>query len=534
MIRRFHGACRFAVLPIALSLGLLGPLGCNSPLSADSLGQDESAARRRGNRDRDRRHDDPKPAGNAVAAADALRAATHEEVVQSDPGLIALRAAGMLTFTTPITRSKGYGDGPYDPAEVSTTAFGHRPTLQGNGLSLRVNGLDAQACNECHTIVSADTRPPTLGIAGVGTLVANSIIMPTLIDVYDSDGVSGARSLLRDGIADFDGRFANPPFLYGGGGIELLGKEMTAELQQLLAQARSSRPGTVTELVTHGVNFGRILTETDGNVELRLSGMGPLRPGERTPEEILVVRPFGRKGEFFSMRDFDRAAMQFHFGMQPVEVVGADTDSDGDGVVNEVPTGELTTLHVFDVTNPPPAPPNLASDEARRGQALFAQVRCSQCHIPSMATKSRYLPLAFPEVGHDPDANVYKEIDLTQVGFRPDPKGEGVIVPMFSDLKRHRMGPILAETFADERTEVANDEFITARLWGIADTAPYLHDGRATTLEEAIALHGGEAQGPRDAFMRLSGKERAELIAFLRALKVPRNPNGDILSYLGQ
>ena len=41
----------------------------------------------------------------------------------------------------------------------------------------------------------------------------------------------------------------------------------------------------------------------------------------------LVVRPFGRKGEFATTRAFDRAALQFHMGMQPVEVVGADTDA---------------------------------------------------------------------------------------------------------------------------------------------------------------------------------------------------------------
>ena len=75
-------------------------------------------------------------------------------------------------------------------------------------------------------------------------------------------------------------------------------------------------------------------------------------------------------------------------------------------------------------------------------------------------------------------------------------------VPLFADLKRHKMGPRLAETF--EAATVANDEFTTARLWGVADTAPYLHDGRATTLSAAIELHGGEAQSARDAFMALS------------------------------
>ena len=40
-----------------------------------------------------------------------------------------------------------------------------------------------------------------------------------------------------DGIADFNGRLINPPFLFGSGGIELLGKEMTTELETAGHQA---------------------------------------------------------------------------------------------------------------------------------------------------------------------------------------------------------------------------------------------------------------------------------------------------------
>lgn len=58
-----------------------------------------------------------------------------------------LRRRGMEVFTTPFNTYDGLGDGPY-AAELPSTAFGNRPTLQGNGLTLRVNGLDAQSCNE--------------------------------------------------------------------------------------------------------------------------------------------------------------------------------------------------------------------------------------------------------------------------------------------------------------------------------------------------------------------------------------------------
>jgi CxxC motif-containing protein (DUF1111 family) len=54
------------------------------------------------------------------------------------------------------------------------------------------------------------------------------------------------------------------------------------------------------------------------------------------------------------------------------------------------------------------------------------------------------------------------------------------------------MGTGLAEPVDEVGTGAAT--FMTENLWGVGSTAPYLHDGRATTLAEAILEHGGEAQ----------------------------------------
>jgi len=447
-----------------------------------------------------------------------------------------LRKMGLSVFATPFNTHDGLGDGPFDASETDTLAFGHRPTLQGNGLFLRVNGLDAQSCNECHTIVSNRTRLPTLGLAGVGGAVQNAIIMPSLIDVADSfddrvvyqSGHDPDLPLSFDGVADYNGRFANPPFLFGGGGVELLGKEMTYILQDHLHTAQNSPAGTTISLDAHGVNFGSVTSLGGGDVQLDVEGIGPEHIDGVDPEEVLVVRPFGRKGENFSMRDFDRGAMQFHFGIQPDEVIdpnGNGTfDEDGDGITGEVTVAEMSMLHIFDVTNPPPRyrPVN---EDANEGFEVFQETGCADCHVPFMQTFLRSVPLAHPEVAHDPTANVYIDINLGRVGFRK--RGSGVLVPMFSDLKRHNMGPGLAETF--ERGEIANEEFITARLWGIADTAPYLHDGRATTLTEAISYHGGEAQYARDNFLALSAADQTLLLTFLRSLRTPKDPNEELL-----
>ena len=157
----------------------------------------------------------------------------------------------------------------------------------------------------------------------------------------------------------------------------------------------------------------------------------------------------------------------------------------------------------------------------------FVDTGCAGCHVPVLKTRSRLLPLSHPEVPHDPWRNVYATIDLAEVGFERVPGEDGVFVPLFADLKRHDMGEGLAESFAFG--EISNSEFTTARLWGVADTAPYLHDGRASLLSQAIEAHGGDAREARDAFMRLSDRARAQLLAFLGRLRTPIDPNRELI-----
>ena len=64
-------------------------------------------------------------------------------------------------------------------------------------------------------------------------------------------------------------------------------------------------------------------------------------------------------------------------------------------------------------------------------------------------------------------------------------------------------------------------EWRTPPLWGVRDTAPYMHDGRAGTLLEAIAMHDGEAAPTRDRFLNLSIIDRRVLIAFLNTMVAP-------------
>src|SRR5262249_21162179 len=88
------------------------------------------------------------------------------------------------------------------------------------------------------------------------------------------------------------------------------------------------------------------------------------------------------------------------------------------------------------------------------------------------------------------------------------PPAGALYLPFFSDLKTHNMVKFLADIVA-QGADVAGvcipePIFLTRPLWGVADTGPWLHDGRATSLLQAIMLHGDTASG--------SGSEAAPII----------------------
>ena len=132
---------------------------------------------------------------------------------------------------------------------------------------------------------------------------------------------------------------------------------MTAALQRLKARALGN-PGKKIRLRAKGVDFGTIRADSSGVIDTRdVVGV----------DEDLIIRPFGRKGEFSSVRGFDLGALMFHIGMQPVEVVGEGIDADGDGVVNEVSIGDVSALEIFVTTQESPRQLPMGPAERKRG-----------------------------------------------------------------------------------------------------------------------------------------------------------------------
>ena len=75
--------------------------------------------------------------------------------------------------------------------------------------------------------------------------------------------------------------------------------------------------------------------------------------------------------------------------------------------------------------------------------------------------------------------------------------------------------------FVQGSQEDPRQEWKTPPLWGVRDSGPYLHDGRAATIEDAVLQHGGEATSSAKRFRELSDVERAQLLTFLSSLAAP-------------
>ncbi|MFO0758199.1 MAG: di-heme oxidoredictase family protein [Byssovorax sp.] len=356
----------------------------------------------------------------------------------------------------------------------------------------RRGGPDASRCVSCHW---------RGGPAGGGDAADDAYL--------DGDGDRQSSALAR-----------NPPALSGAGVIEILAGEISTELdRQKKAFSSSGKPGDKVELSAKGISFGTLGKRADGSLDF----------GEvRGVDDDLVIKPFGWKGNMRTIRDAVEDALLIHHGMEsdylvahaPKERIGpyGGQDPDGDGVRSEITEGQVTVLSLYvGMQEIPQIVPPEDGDHLMmmaEGRNLFSSLGCAGCHVPALPLASTVFSLP----GRQGGAGV--SVDLARDGAEPrlvpDAQRGGFQAFVFSDLKRHDMGPKLAESRADRGVE--GRLFFTRPLWGLSRSRPYLHDGRAATLEDAILLHGGEAQAARDAYAALKDSERAPVRVYLTTL----------------
>jgi len=347
------------------------------------------------------------------------------------------------------------------------------------------------------------------------------------------------------------------PHLFGLGLIEMLGDEITSDLRALRSAAvqdaaLAGQPVTV-ELTSKGIHYGSLTAAPNGTLDTS---------NVRGVNADLRVRPFFAQGGTISIREFVVGALNAEMGLESADpdllaaaqgldvvtpagmrltgsidaieappVQNALQDGDADGVVNEIDPSLVDHLEFYLLNYFKPAIGQQGIVE-KRGKGLMRTIGCAECHVPDLNIEHDRR-VADVETRYDIVASngVFNSLAAVAAG-RFDTVDDGTGLPLikrasghsflvrdvFTDLKRHDLGPEFHETNFDGLT--VQREFMTEPLWGVASTAPYGHDGRSATLDNVIQRHGGEAAAARANFFALDDERRAAVLAFLGSLQL--------------
>jgi CxxC motif-containing protein (DUF1111 family) len=190
---------------------------------------------------------------------------------------------------------------------------------------------------------------------------------------------------------------------------------------------------------------------------------------------------FGWKAQVPHLADFSRDALGGELGLTTSDdgrgfALIADSDAHADP---EVADEDVVALTFFLANLAAPARTGSLEPEVLAGELLFERIGCVKCHVPELPGAAGPVPLYSDLLLHDVHADVFR--GMTEPGA---PSGV----------------------------------YRTPPLWGIRLTAPYLHDGRASTLRKAILAHDGEARAVRQAFEAMPAHDQQALLEFLNDL----------------
>ena len=377
------------------------------------------------------------------------------------------------------------------------------PLAKGDGLGPVYN---ARSCLECHNLGGPGGAGPiernvtvfglkdeTRGLPASG-VVHMRAVSPSFQETLDliSPALPHAPTIPLDELLTDRTRWRlpgvvitqrNTPALFGDGLIDVVSDDtLIAHMRQRMTAAR---------LV--GLNRAK-----DPNVRGRIARLADGRLGR-----------FGWKLEFATLEEFVKAACADELGLSSpgrpqatplgkpkYRQPGNDLSEEQCVLMADFIRGLPAPVQVW-----PKAPQERA--KAERGQRLFTEIGCADCHVKDLG----------------PVEGIYSDNLLHDVG-----------VELESGAGYHDAILILPRPAVPKQVEVTQQpmpgEWRTAPLWGVADSAPYLHDGRAATLEEAIGQHGGEAVGVVSRFKASPAADRDAIVAFLGTLRAPRVPGG--------
>jgi CxxC motif-containing protein (DUF1111 family) len=213
---------------------------------------------------------------------------------------------------------------------------------------------------------------------------------------------------------------------------------------------------------------------------------------------------FGWKAQTATLGAFVRAACANELGLgnpaqaQPTPLFDPSYTPTGLDLTDQ--QCDQLTAYVASLGQPVEKVPDTAAgiEQAERGKKLFSSVGCAECHVADVGNVK----------------GIYSDLLLHHMGA--DLEGGG-------SYYDHPLPPIPGPPDDDPDPEgpAKSAEWRTPPLWGVADSAPYMHDGRAPTLEDAVATHQGQGAASATRFSKLSQVERNQVVAFLKTLRAP-------------
>jgi len=235
----------------------------------------------------------------------------------------------------------------------------------------------------------------------------------------------------------------------------------------------------------------------------------------RTGDFLRNVGRFGWRGQVDELDDFIDTACAVELGLEvPFHKQTGNPRLKADHRVPENFDLEKDQLEdLFEYVNSLPRPVQIVPKEPQLaamfnvGESMFHSVGCTACHMPKLGDV----------------AGVYSDLLLHDMG--PDLADPVPAVPALKVISSMTSsggayGGGSFDVFADIPSNIRR-EWRTPPLWGVADSAPYLHDGRAATLEQAILLHGGEGQSSAGRYASLPSDSKNAILLFLSTLRAP-------------
>jgi hypothetical protein len=465
-------------------------------------------------------------------------------------------------FSTPIAQLIQYGAQLFN-AKFTIQEGAGRPLSKGTGAPIsdptsplvfprnfdRISSPEANACSGCH-------NAPVSGAGG--DRVTEVFVLAQRFDHLTFDHADG---IMTRGAVDESGKFVTMENatndrktigMNGSGFLEMVARQMTADLQAIAAATAS---GTSRSLTTKGVTFGTLIHKGDGTWDTsKVMGLpAPSLKTSGTTPPTLIILPYHQAGAVVSIRQFTNNAMNHHHGMQSEERFGLNTDPDGDGVTNELTVADITAISMFQATMAVPGqviPNDTAIERAiLNGERAFDSIGCNSCHVDALrldrqgwiySEPSPYNPAGNLQIGtaNYPLTAPPLSVDLTSDDL-PQPRlhptaGHVVMVQAYTDLKLHDISAN-SDPATDPECEpldqnqpagspaffAGNCKFITRKLWGFYNQGgAFMHHGKFTTAREAVEAHNGEALASAQAFAKLTAKEKNEVIEFLKSLQI--------------